>query len=195
MSKDCNNNVWVSDGFALLFQIVLVFVFLTIFFFIYVVNVEKAEFEEEMNYIVDNILTEKIEKELLGPIESLPRTQIVSLVAGIIDGVEYQASMDTKSGVKIVEKQNVSVRTSAFKTLGIVLGVLIIITIIALVMGYCISIRHYTIEALWVVFFVAITEFAFLQIVAKNYKTADPNKVKRVLGMSITKWIKDNKKL
>jgi hypothetical protein len=35
----------------------------------------------------------------------------------------------------------------------------------------------------------------FLQVIAKNYITADPNKVKRDLSTAIQKWIKKNKQV
>ena len=184
------------DGFALAFQIVFIFAFLTIFFFVYVVKVEKDEFEQQMNYVVDNILTDDIEREILGPVgHSLPQAQLVALVSGLIDGVEFQASQGSKAGVKSVNDKNNSVRTTAFKTLGVVVGILILVSVSMLIIGYCLPVRHQTMEALWVVLFVALTEFTFLQVVAKNYKSADPNKVKRTLGAAITKWIKENNKI
>ena len=193
MSRVCNNNVWIIDGFALAFQIVFVFAFLTIFFFVYVVKVERAEFEEQMNYVMDNVLTTKIEKEILSPISGIPREQLVALVSGLIDGVEFQAARTSKAGVKNVNERNASVRTTAFEVLAVVVGILVVVSVFMLVIGYCLPVHHQTLEALWVVLFVALTEFTFLQVVAKNYKSADPNKVKRVLGSAITKWIKKNK--
>lgn len=193
MSGVCNSNVWITDGFALAFQIVFVFAFLTIFFFVYVVKVERSEFEEQMNYVVDNVLTTKIEKEILGHVSSIPREQLVALVSGLIDGVEFQAARSSQAGVKSVNERNASVRITAFEALAVVVGILVVVSVSMLVIGYCIPVRHQTIEALWVVLFVALTEFTFLQVVAKNYKSADPNKVKRALGGAITKWIKKNK--
>ena len=46
-----------------------------------------------------------------------------------------------------------------------------------------------------IVIAVGITEFAFLEIIAKNYISTDPNKIKRELADSIRKWIKTNKKI
>lgn len=192
---NCTTNAWMVDGFALAFQVVFIFAFLTIFFFVYVVKVEKAEFEEQMTFVVDQILTKDIEKKILGPIGSIPKVQLVALVSGLIDGVEFKAAQGSKSAVKSVNDQNDSVRSDAFKTLGIVVGVLIVISVAMLIIGYCLPIRHQVQEALWVVLFVALTEFTFLQVVAKNYRSADPNKVKRTLGAAITRWIKVNKKI
>jgi hypothetical protein len=196
MSRVCNNNAMIIDGFSLAFQIVFVFAFLTIFFFVYVVKVEKDEFEEQMNYVVDNILTENIEKELLGPInQSNTQSEMVAMVSGLIDMVEFQESMGSNAEIKNINDNNSSIMTTAFKNLSIVVGVLILMSLGMLVIGYCLPVHHQTMEALWIVLFVALTEFTFLQVVAKNYKSADPNKVKRVLGSAITKWIKEHKKI
>ena len=196
MSRVCNNNAMIIDGFSIAFQIVFVFAFLTIFFFVYVVKVEKDEFEEQMNFVVDNILTENIEKELLGPInQSNTQSEIVAMVSGLIDMVEFQEGMGSNAAIKNINDNNSSIRTTAFKTLSIVVGVLILMSVGMLVIGYCLPVHHQTMEALWIVLFVALTELTFLQVVAKNYKSADPNKVKRVLGSAITKWIKEHKKI
>ena len=196
MSGKCKINKWAIDGFALAFQIVFVFVFLTIFFFVYVVKVERGEFEQQMNYVVDTILTENLEKELLSSADNkLSKAEMIAVLSGLIDGVEFQASESSKSGVKDVNAKNSEIRIKGFKNLAIVVGILIVASILLLVIGYCLRIRHQIIEALWVVLFVALTEFTFLQVVAKNYKSADPNKVKRTLGAAITKWIKDNKNI
>lgn len=196
MNRVCKSNVWIVDGFSLAFQVVFIFAFLTIFFFVYVVKVEKAQFEDQMNYVIDSILTKDIEKELLGPVQNtIPQEQLVALIAGIIDGVDYKAEKDAESGVKSVTIQNASVRSTAFKTLGIVVGVLVLVSVTMLIIGYCLPVRHQTMEALWVVLFVALTEFTFLQVVASRYKSADPNKVKHALGEAVTAWIAKNKKL
>ena len=63
MKRVCNTNTWIIDGFDLVFQVVFVFAFLTIFFFAYVVKVEEGEFEDQMNFIVDEILNGRHRKE------------------------------------------------------------------------------------------------------------------------------------
>ena len=184
--KVCKHNKWLVEGFSLTFQIVFVFAFLTIFFFAYVIKIEKEEFENQMNYVVDQIFTKNIEKSLLGTTDL---QKIVPIISGVIDGIEFKAQQDSASGVKSVEEKNKDIRVNAFKTLGYVLGGLIICSIVILIIGYCLPIPYQTKEALWVVFFVALTELTFLQVVAKNYISADPNKIKRVLGQTISNWV------
>ena len=190
MSRVCKTNTWVVDGFALAFHVVFIFAFLTIFFFVYVVKVEKAEFKDQMNYVVDHILTEDIEGKIIPT--STPKETIVGLIAGAISGVEYNAKQSNKSAVDTVNSKNVSIRKDAFKTLGIVVGSLVLVSAAILVVGYCLPVRQQTIDTLWVVMWVAITEFVFLNIIAKNYRSADPNKVKRAVGGAVEKWIQKN---
>ena len=190
MSRVCKTNTWVVDGFALAFHVVFIFAFLTIFFFVYVVKVEKAKFKDQMNYVVDHILTEDIEGKIVPT--STPKETIVGLIAGAISVVEHNAKQSNQSAVDTVNSKNVSIRKDAFKTLGIVVGFLLLVSAAILVVGYCLPVRHQTIDALWVVMWVAITEFVFLNIIAKNYRSADPNKVKRAVGGAVEKWIQKN---
>lgn len=190
----CRNNHWITEGFSLLFQVVFIFAFLTIFFFAYVVSVEKGEFEDQMNYVVDDILTDDIEETILKNVKGVPNDKLFGVVAGAIDAIDYNSKKDSESGVNKVNLQNTKTRRKAFKILGMVIGALVLLVIIMLIVGYCMPIRHNVSEALWVILFVGITEFAFLQLIAKNYISADPNDVKRVIGLAIEKWIKENKK-
>ena len=97
MNRICKSNVWIIDGFSLLFQVVFVFAFLTIFFFIYVVKVEKSQFEDQMNYVIDSIITKDIEKQLIGPVQNtVSQEKLVAIISGIIDGVEFKEQKDEK---------------------------------------------------------------------------------------------------
>ena len=65
----CINNNWVKYIFSILFQVILIFTFLTIFFFVYVVKVEKEQFKGQINLIVDDILTKDIQDDLVNIIQ------------------------------------------------------------------------------------------------------------------------------
>ena len=190
----CKSNHYITEGFSLLFQVVFIFAFLTIFFFAYVVSVEKGEFEDQMKYVVDEILTDNMEDTIFKNSKGISNDQLVGVISGAIDAIEFNSKKDSKNGIEEVNKQNVKTRKDAFIILGVVVSVMIVVVIAMLIIGYCIPIYHHVSEALWVILFVGLTELAFLQIVAKNYISADPNNVKRVIGSAIGKWIKENKK-
>ena len=190
----CLKKDLLFNGFALAFQIVFVFAFLTIFFFVYVSHVEKKEFESQMNFIVDEIFSKDIEDQLFSKLKKdFTATELVAVISGIIDGVEFQTSEDLKRSISNVKRNNENIRIKAFAILGSVLAVLVLASIIMLILGYCIPIIHQVKEALWIVLFVALTEGIFLQVVAKNYISADPNKIKRAFGQSILNWLKTHK--
>jgi len=50
-------------------------------------------------------------------------------------------------------------------------------------------------ESIITVFFIALVELVFLTFISGKYISADPNKIKNLLGTSIQEWIKQNKKI
>ena len=194
MARTCKQNTWLKDGFALAFQVVFIFAFLTLFFFLYVVKVEKAEFEGQMNFIVDELMSKDIEGQLskLHP-AGISDLDLATIINGAIDVVEFRAGLGAEGSVKDVLEQNNTVRGQALRTMSIVVGTMVVVSGLTVVVGYCIPLRHQVIEALWIIVFVGLTELVFLQVIAKNYISADPNKVKRLLGATVEKWVKDRK--
>lgn len=194
MVKECVYNHTVNIGFTIIFQVVFIFAFLTIFFFYYVVNIEKNEFQSQLNIIVDNILTQDTIKSIIpyGISNKLSPEQEAVIISGIIDTVIDKSIMDnTKQGAEVIEANNI-IRKKAFVTLAIAVGSIILLTIVLLLLRFCIPIIYEIKEALWVVFFVGLTEFAFLMVIARNYISADPNHVRRIIGKSIEDWITKN---
>ena len=188
-----NQNIYFKEGFSIMFQIVFTFAFLTIFFFAYVVSIEKAEFEDQINYVVDQLL-DSDKYSVFKDLKDISKDDIAGVIAGTIDEIEFVSMKNSKKGVDEVIKSNNETRATAFKALSIVIITLIAVVILLLSLGYCLNIQHNVSESLWVIVFVGITELAFLQIVARNYISADPNNIKRVIGSSIEKWMKENKK-
>ena len=193
-SNSCKNpNIFVKEGFSMMFQIVFTFAFLTIFFFAYVVTVEKGEFEDQINYVVDQLLVSD-KYTILKDSKGVSKDHVAGAIAGAIDEIEFSSKKGSKKGVDEVIQSNNATRGKAFKVLTIVIVGMILMVILLLGLGYCLNIQHNVSESLWVILFVGLTELAFLQIVAKNYISADPNNVKRAIGSAIEKWLKKNKK-
>lgn len=191
MRKECVYNRTVSIGFTIIFQVVFIFAFLTIFFFNYVVNIEKSEFHTQLNIIIDNILSKDVIQSIIphGVPGTITPQQEAILISGIIDTVIEKGIMDgTSASAKVLDTNN-KIQRKANIALAIVSGSMIIITVGILLIGYCIPIFIEIREALWVVLFVAITEFFFLMVIARNYISADPNYVRRSIGNSVENWI------
>lgn len=194
MSKKCTQNLLFSNGFSIIFQVIFIFAFLTIFFFAYVVTVEKGEFQTQINLIIDDIVTQDAIKGILpkGVIGLTPENEDI-ILSGILDVIDTKISLSSRDAVVNVNNDNAAIRRKAFIVLGVTAGVLVISTIALLMAGFCIQILYEVKEALWVVLFVGITELVFLSVIAKSYISADPNAVKRSIGIAIQKWIATNK--
>jgi hypothetical protein len=193
----CKVNNWVTDGISIAIQVTFVFAFLTVFFFVYVQEVEKKEFVAQMNLIVDDLMKD-VKKDipnLVNKQTQISEEQAIVLINGIIDVLQEKIAIDSKSTVKDILLQNQAVKKKAFNSLTTVISILIIMSVFILLIGFCVPIQYQIKEAMLVVIFVGLTELTFLEVIAKKYISANPNKVKRELGIAIQNWIKVNNKL
>lgn len=187
-------NKLASKGITIAMQVSLIFAFLTIFFFTYVSSVEKEEFGKQMDLIVDNIM-EDVNDDIHNLIFNqtiLSKDDIFIVVNGIIDVSEEKVNMSSKQAVEDIISQNNEVKKNAIKSLSTVMGIVVLVSIILLILGFCLPILKNLREALISVFFVALTELTFLTFITKRFISADPNRVKRNLGDAIQKWITKN---
>lgn len=187
-------NKLVSNGIAIAIQVSLIFAFLTIFFFTYVSSVEKEEFGKQMDLIVDNIMKDVNDDihNILFNQNVLSKDDIFILVNGIIDVSEEKVKISSKQDIEDIIKQNNEVKNNAIKSLGTIMGSVALVSLILLILGFCLPILKNLREALFAVFFVALTELTFLTFITKRFISADPNMVKRNLGDAIQKWIAKN---
>jgi len=197
MAQVCKTNEWVSDGISIAIQVTFVFAFLTVFFFVYVTEVEKEEFRTQMNLIVDNIMKD-VEDDLPNLINKqahFNKKDAVVVINGIVDVLEEKIAIDAKSNMLDVLNKNHAVKMKAFKSLSTVIIIIVTLAVIILLIGFCIPLINQIKEAIFVVIFVGLTELTFLKVIAANYISADPNKVKRSFSQAVQNWIKVNGKL
>jgi hypothetical protein len=195
VEQTCTKNVWPKDIVSLAIQVTFVYTFLTVFFFVYVQKVEEEEFVSQMNLIMDTLIND-VKSDVPNIINSsspINEEDIVVLVDGIIGLLESKIAIDATGSTKQVYEQNQNVKKIAFKSLIKFIAVVVVFASIILLLGYCVPIKYQLKKALTVVIFVGLTELMFLQVIAKNYITADPNKVKRDLSTAVQNWIKKNK--
>jgi hypothetical protein len=197
MTTICKSNQWVTHGIGIAIQVTFIFAFLTIFFFAYVQEVEKEEFKGQLNLIVDSLMKDITTDlpELINNQQQLNQEDILVITNGIIDILQEKISMESISTVKDVEDTNRKVKMRALKSLSVFIVCVIIIAITTLLFGFCIDITYQIKEAMLVVLFVGLTELVFLQVIAKNYISASPNKVKRGIAAEVQNWIKKNHKI
>jgi VIT1/CCC1 family predicted Fe2+/Mn2+ transporter len=190
---DVCNNLIVSDTISVVVQVTFVFTFLVIFYFLYVIKVEQDDFKEQINLIVDNLILD-VKDEISSLIvdkgtEKIKKEDMEVLIYGIIDTIEEKNTISSKEMVETINSNNNKLKNNIYKILiFILIGVFIL-----LVLFRCLPIYTITKESLITVFFIAITELVFLTFISGKYISADPNKIKNILGTTIKKWIKDNK--
>ena len=197
MSGVCKINPWLSTGVSIAIQVTFIFLFLTVFFFLYVQEVEKKEFERQLNIVVDS-LVDDIKgnlNNLISKQKDYSPEEAYLLTTGIIELVESKIALDSGTTVHEILKNNHQVKLKALKTMITVVVILTLISLGIIMIGFCLPIGYQIREAMLVVVFVGLTELTFLQLIAKNYISASPNKIKRMLATSIQNWIKKNKKV
>lgn len=195
MPKVCKINHWVIDGISIAIQVSFVFAFMTVFFFMYVHEVEKQEFQAQMTLIVDKLMDD-IEDDLVKVLDknvATSKTNTIILLNGMIDVLQEKIVMESKSGLDEVLERNYVVKLRAMKTLIYILVFVVCITIIVLLSGFCLPLSNQIKQAMLSIIFVGLTQLVFLQVITKNYISASPNRVKRSLAQTIQKWI-DRKK-
>lgn len=181
---------------SVVIQVTFIFTFLTVFFFLYVQGVEKTEFQNQLYIIVDDLM--KNSKDDLRKIlnnSQLTNDQKYVLIAGAIDTMEEKIAQDSKNNIKSVNEQNYKTKLKALQYMVIaILGVILLVNIF-IFFNICMPLEYQIKEAMIVIIFVGLTEFAFLQLVASKYIAADPNDIKRTIGTAIQSWIEKNKKI
>jgi hypothetical protein len=163
------------------------------FFFLYVINVESEDFNKQLDYIVDSIM-KNFDIKKYGPSTVSPQ-DLNDIVSSVIELVKVKLRNSTKQSTDNVKSNNITVKTKAYKTLVIVLSIVMLISVSLIIAGFCLEIPARLKEALIVTFFIALTEFTFLNIIASRYIAADPNGIKKSIGDSIVNWIKVNKNI
>jgi len=189
-------NPFVIGVTSTIIQVGFIFTFLTIFFFLYVQKVEKEEFKEQLNIILDYILEKYInDASVILDKQNVNKELEIVITNGIIDVLKEKIIISTeKSALDVIEK-NREVKLKALKMLSLFIIISVVICIIILLAGFYIPLVSQIKEAMLVVIFVGLTEFSFLHIIAKKYILADPEKVKQKFSESVRKWLVDNKKI
>ena len=187
----CKNFIF-NDAVSITVQVTFVFCFLVIFYFLYVTKVEQDEFKKQIELIVDN-LTKDIKDQLNDIIinngkDKLSEDDFQLLLYGIIDTVEEKVSMDSKKMIDDINDSNKKLKNNVY----VILLIMLLIIGIILIYFNCLPISLIIKEALIVVLFIGITELIFLTFVSERYISADPNRIKNKLGVSIKNWIKNN---
>lgn len=177
-------NKHLTYMFTISLQVALIFIFLVIFYFSYILFVEKITFDKQINYVVDD-LTKNF-------VNSAPK---ITDKQAILNNLDQEINKLAKNiDDKNIDLTNEKYRNQSmdFAIAGIV-GVIVFMLVLSL-FNYCLPVTFTLYESIFSIGFIAMTEFAFLNIVTKNYIAMDPNKVRYNIMSSIYNFTLKQKK-
>lgn len=188
------NNKYVKHTFDIIFQITLITIFLTVFFFSYVSNVEKNEFTSQINFTVNQIITDD-EMRMLIPqnLTEKQKEDLSIVISGALEAAKRKSVISLQSSIDDVNKTNSIIKTNSYKLIGYIVTGVVVLCLIVLTLGYCLPnlINQFN-QAVFVVFFIGLTELLFLNLITKKYISANPNKIKATIASAIKEWVKNN---
>lgn len=187
--SSCVVNETISIFSNSLIQGSIVFAFLTFFFFAYVVNVEKEEFQKQVNMVVDVIFERYTEKIRVILDNKLAKAALY----GAIISTEEDFIKSTLQETEELTKRNKEIILSSVKSVGMFAIATIFIIVVLYFYGYCISLKDITKEAMFILLFIFLVEFIFINLIAKNYISANPNYVKNKIARSIIDYANKKK--
>jgi len=169
-----------------LIQIFLVFAFLSLFFFLYVVKVERQIFSDQVGFIVDSFVDEFFKNiDVFFPER---RQDINKLFSDAV--AKFEITENQEVNAAITASNNKIQKTTQITLL--VTGVVIILILIAMwYFGGCLDFGRQFAMGLVILAFIAITEFAFLHLVAKNYISAEVNNIKSAILERVQKYAEE----
>jgi len=150
--------------------------FLTIFFFTIAQYFEKKIVEEQIKFVIDDFVGNSLK-----PLSPNIKTKLKNQIDNTFSKIDF-TTQD-----KDVKKQNEIIQNKAWTFVGILVG---IIVVIVLIFGFIFKWDNYYLKFLFnssliSLIFVAITETLFMFLIAQNYLSADPNKIKLKLVQTL----------
>jgi hypothetical protein len=184
-----SNSSITNKIFIVILQVILMFVFLTIFFFTYMGIVEKDSFKLQMNIIVDDLFDDIKVRDYVQPGQE---DTAIFILYGLSEVARKNSLKNAKKEDVEINDRNTKIKNKAFICVGIAIGLLVVIISILVFSGHHVPFALHIKESIIVLLFVALTEIIFLNVITKNYWSVDPSQVRYQLGESVKKWIKKN---
>lgn len=147
----------------------LMALFLTIFFFTIAQYFEKKIIEDQIDFVIDDFVGNS-----LNPLSNEKKNDLKNKIDNAFDNEDFTNADES------VKKQNQKISNRAWIFVGVLLGIIIFLVTI---LGFIYKWESYYLKFLFnssliSLIFVAITETLFMFLIAQNYLSADPNKIK-----------------
>jgi hypothetical protein len=170
-------------------QSCIVFIFLTIFFFSYVSNIEKEEYQYQLEKIVDDFF-----KEInIIPVPEDKKEIFKIIFYGTVDEAEDDIEDQTKETSELIDQLNRKIIQQSY----IIVSIYVIMSIIFLYILHKFGDRFSMVnnfkEGFFILFFIFIVEIVFLNVIAKNYIASNLNVVKQIVATVVIEYINNRK--
>jgi len=166
-------------------QSCIVFIFLTIFFYTYVSSIEKEEYQHQLERLVDDFFKSVDSISLQKDKENI----VKMIIYGAIDTEEDQLDENTKETANLIDQMNSKVIDQSYSIVIIYIIMSLIFLFILYKFGDCFSLTDNLKEGLFILFFIFVVEFSFLNLIAKNYIASNLNTVKTMVAQVIINYV------
>ena len=189
----CSYNNIINFSYKIFFQVCIIFIFLTLFFFNYVTYVERTSFKDQLNLIVDDIFSD-ID---IDSYNIKNKDELFILINSYLELQREHIKKDSSKTDYNIQKQNESVFKKSLIYITIVSSILLIVSsLLYFIDTSCvIYFKSHIMNAIISVLLVAISEYLFLNLISKRYYSVDPGKFRRNLSIKIKEWLKVNHKI
>jgi VIT1/CCC1 family predicted Fe2+/Mn2+ transporter len=160
--------IFTANGITnILIALTLFGIFLGIFYFTYAAKIEEKILNIQIQNLVDDMTG-----DIKNVFNAYPDQKEV-----IINAIKNLKIPDMSKEDKDVAENNRKIIKTAISAFSIFLGVVVAI-LVFLFFKYGTKMKNALIVNLILLVFIAVTEVVFLNVIAKNYMSLDPNKVK-----------------
>ena len=159
--------------FKVVLQVLLVFCCLTIFYYNYVISVEKTDVATQLDIVVARLLGDKSQYAFLNDSKVQSR--------GALEGIKEKQIIDMIDSTQNVQKSNQQLQNQSITLLWQIIGFLLAVVALVWVFIGCVNIKQELKEGAIMCVFIILTEFIFLNSISKNYISADPNHMMRTV--------------
>lgn len=163
---------FLNELLKIFIQVFLVVTFLSLFFFLYVVKVEKEIFQSQIDTVVDSIFTD-LQHALQFLTPGIAQKQMNVYVSSYLDNVKINTG-----NVSQINAQNEEVITRTKNVVFVFALILFACVFVVFILRFCVDMMHSIAANLVVLACIAVTEYLFLNLVSRNYIAANPNHVK-----------------
>ena len=174
-------------------QSCIVFIFLTIFFFNYVSDIEKEEYKSQLERLVDDFFKDvNID---FSPIPEDKKKLVKIMLYGLIDQSENEIETQTKDTANLIDELNDGIVKQSYTLMLIYFLLSLLFLYILYKFGDCFSLSDNIKEGVFILFFIFIVEFSFLNLIAKHYIAANLNNIKKMVAEVIIDYVNNRKQV